>query len=74
METKMIIAFEEGVEQTPNLWRVTYWREVLGKKLRCTNYFGDQQDCQQFIGRHQDDVINVREYHLICEQEVSDGK
>lgn len=31
------LAFEDGVETSPNLWRVSYWRKALGKRLRCTN-------------------------------------
>jgi hypothetical protein len=67
---KFDMAFESGVEESPNLWRVTYCREVLGKRLRCTNYFGSQHECQEFIARHQDDVIMVREYCLQCEGEA----
>lgn len=67
---RMEMAFEEGVEQSPNLWRVTYWRDYNGLKLRCTRYFGDQHECQEFIGRHQDEVVMVREYSLVCEGEA----
>lgn len=67
---RMEMAFEEGVEQSPNLWRVTYYRDINGRRLRHTRYFGNQHDCQEFIGRNQDEVVMVREYHLVCEGEA----
>lgn len=67
---EMSIAFENDVEASPNLWRVVFWRDIVGRRLRCTTYFGSEHECQEFIGLHQDDVIMVREYQLVCEGEA----
>ena len=48
------LAFEHGMEANPDkIWRVVWWR-VWGKdnqrRLRCTDYFGEEQIALDFAG------------------------
>ena len=66
------MAFENGVGDKPDkLWRVVWWR-VWGKqkqrKLRCTDYFGDQQKAWEFAGVKTEagyEVISVDAFVLV---------
>ena len=65
------LAFEHGMEAKPDkLWRVVWWR-VWGKenqRLRCTDYFGDEQKAWEFAGVQTEagyEVISVDVFALV---------
>jgi hypothetical protein len=69
---KSDLAFENGVGDKPDkIWRVVWWR-VCGKenhrKLRCTDYFGNEQRAWEFAGIQTEagyDVVSVDAFALV---------
>ena len=66
------MAFEHFVEDKPTtLWRVLWWR-IWGKsndrRLRCTDYFGDEKKAWDFVGMRTEtghEIIRVDQFELI---------
>lgn len=63
------LAFEHfaggGVKR---LWRVLYWREWSRGRLRCSDYFDNENDAFEFAAAQTtlgDEVIRVDEYELM---------
>jgi hypothetical protein len=65
------MAFEHFIEEKPaTLWRVVWWR-VWGKsnnrRLRCTDYFGDEKKAWDFVGMRTEtghEIISCDQFEL----------
>ena len=69
---KSDLAFKNGVGDKPDkLWRVVWWRLWGGnndRKIRCTDYFGDEQKAWDFAGFKKEsgyDVVSVDAFALV---------
>lgn len=65
------MAFEHSIDdKSTTLWRVLWWRlwgKSNNRRLRCTDYFGDEKKAWDFVGMRTEtghEIISVSKFEL----------